>query len=76
MDEPELDISVEGDKIIVALSSTRFAAAYQKSPDSPGLVQASDWTFDDQDATITRQEFLVQSWKAANAKARELGWIV
>jgi hypothetical protein len=38
--------------------------------------QRSDLMLDDRDAPITRAEFLARAWKAANDKARELGWIV
>jgi hypothetical protein len=31
---------------------------------------------EDQDAPMTQAEFHARAWKAANDKARELGWIV
>jgi len=36
----------------------------------------SDYTEDDKEAAISRNEFIALAWDAANAKARELGWIV
>jgi len=55
------------------MPGTRFSVTYRMLED-PQLW--SDLVLDDQDATITRAEFLARGWKAANDKARELGWIV
>jgi hypothetical protein len=64
------------DEITVTLPGTKFAVVYQKSADAPGLVAKSFWARNDQDAPIALNEFLALAWRAANDKARELGWVV
>jgi len=54
---------------IVVTSDTGFRAAYCKRPNHPQLKVRRRTETDD-------QEVLAQAWQAANAKARELGWIV
>ena len=69
------NVEVEGRFIIVTMPGTSFRASYTKSPEAPGLMP-SDFMTDDKDAAISRNEFLALAWKAANTRARELGWIV
>jgi hypothetical protein len=64
--------SFGGDTIVVTMPGTRFSVTYRMLEDP----QRSDLMLDDRDAPITRAEFLARAWKAANDKARELGWIV
>lgn len=71
----KLRAEVEGERIVVTLPGTSFRASYYKNPDAPGLLQ-TDYMTDDSDATISRAEFEAMAWRAANEKARELGWIV
>jgi len=63
-----LFVVVQGDEIIVT-SETGFRAAYCKRPHYPQLKvrRCTD---------TENQELLAKAWQAANAKARELGWIV
>ena len=62
-----LFVVVQGDEIVVT-SETGFRAAYCKRPNFPQLkVRRRTDTDDD--------EPLARAWQAANAKARELGWI-
>ena len=62
-----LFVVVQDDEIIVT-SETGFRAAYCKRPNLPQLrVRRRTETVD--------QEVLAQAWQAADAKARELGWI-
>ena len=70
----QLKAELEGEQIVVTLPGTSFRAAYYKNPDAPGLKQ-SPATSDDKSAAITHKEFETLAWKAANAKARKLGWI-
>ena len=72
---PEPVVEIEGRYIVVTIPGTSFRASYFKSPDEPGLMQ-SDFMTDDNDAAISRHEFIALSFKAANDKARDLGWIV
>jgi hypothetical protein len=44
--------------------------------DIPGMSGAHDLRQDDPEASLNRYEFLARAWRIANAKARELGWIV
>jgi hypothetical protein len=61
-------VMVKGDKIVVT-SDTGFRAEYLKRPYHTQLVLRRRTQTDD-------HELLAQAWQAANAKARELGWIV
>ena len=62
-----LFVVVQDDEIIVT-SETDFRAAYCKRPNLPQLKVRRRTETDD-------QEVLAQAWQAADAKARELGWI-
>ena len=63
-----LFVVVKGDEIIVT-SFTGFRAAYCRRPNHPQLIVKRRTDTDD-------HEMIAQAWQAANAKARELGWIV
>jgi hypothetical protein len=71
----ELNVEVEGRYIVVTMPGTSYRASYFKSSGAPGLMQ-SDYTEDDKEAILSRNEFIALAWDAANAKARELGWLV
>jgi hypothetical protein len=62
-----LFVVVQDDEIIVT-SETGFRAAYCKRPNLPQLKVRRRTETDD-------LEVVAQAWQAANAKARELGWI-
>jgi hypothetical protein len=62
-----LFVMVQGDEIIVT-SETGFRAEYWKRPNHTQLKVRRCTDTED-------QELLAKAWKAANAKARELGWI-
>jgi hypothetical protein len=66
-EKPDLVVAVLGDEIIVR--TLGFYAAYHKSIDQPQLFLRKHTKTDD-------YELLADAWKAANTKARELGWIV
>jgi hypothetical protein len=68
-----LQIEVEGDSIIVTQPGTRCLVAYQKRVDAPGLVATNMRR--DPNPSIRQPDFLARAWRAANEKARELGWI-
>jgi hypothetical protein len=74
-DSHDLHIEVQGNKITVAMAGARFRVSYRKLEREPGLT-ASDYMRDDQEEPLSRSEFLTRAWKAANDKARELGWII
>jgi hypothetical protein len=72
--DPELNVRVAGNDIIVTLVGTQYSVTYFKRKGSPGLF-AKDMNFkDDPRLPLTSAEFLAKAWKAANDKARELGW--
>jgi hypothetical protein len=74
-DDSDLHVELDGLNVIVTMSGTGFRVAYRKARGEAWLA-VSDYVRDDVDAPITRAEFLARSWKVANDKARELGWIV
>jgi hypothetical protein len=72
----ELQVDVEGDEtIIVSKPGTEFLVAYQMRPDEPFLIMTHSWLA----PTIMSREitnFRAKAFRAALAKARELGWVV
>ncbi len=74
--DPELDIRVSGNDIIVTLLGTSYSVTYFKRRGSPGLFAKDIANEDDARVPMTSAEFLAKAWKIANDKAREVGWIV
>jgi hypothetical protein len=70
-----VSVQLADDAIIVTMPGTSYRATYLKAPNWPGLVQSS-YIRDDKDAALPPNEFLALAWQAADAKGRELGWIV
>jgi hypothetical protein len=62
-------VDTHDDLIIVTEPRFEFYAMYEKQPDKLELVLVRRSDFAD-------DALLVAAWRAANAKARELGWIV
>jgi predicted alpha/beta hydrolase family esterase len=71
-----LHVEVLNDEIIVILPATSYGVVYYKPSNSPQLLVKNFLSKNDSGAPITQAEFLARAWQAANAKARELGWIV
>lgn len=71
-----LKIEHSEDEITVFMPGTKFAVAYQKSADAPGLIAKAFWARNDLDGPIALNEFLALACKAANDRAREFGWVV
>jgi hypothetical protein len=67
-----LIVRLADDAIIVTMPGTSYRATYLKAPNWPGLIQSGSIK-DGKDAS---NEFLALAWQAADAKGRELGWIV
>ena len=63
-----LRIEVRDDEIIVTQPGSNFSAVYYKPRDEPQLIAKG--------TPSGNYRFLARAWKAANDKARELGWIV
>lgn len=71
----QLELHVEGGDIIVTMPGTKYTTYYE--PDkSPQLFARLITAKDDPGAAVNLSQFLAAAWRAANAKARELGWIV
>jgi hypothetical protein len=64
-----LEVMVRGGAIIVTLPASRFRAVYYKPHGQPQRILRERTKTDD-------YELLGEAWKAANDKARELGWNV
>ena len=71
-----LVIDVLGGSIRVTLAGSNYAVTYHKPRNSPQLLAKSLPVNEDRHASMTQGEFLALAWRAANDKARELGWIV
>ena len=69
----QLLVTAENGAIIVTMPGTRYSITYRKG-DEPWLL-ASD-IHDDPDYPSYKFTFRARAWKAANDKARKLGWIV
>ena len=67
--DQKLQVEVRGDLIIVTHPPTQFFAIYAKPNNRSELVLKRRTDTGD-------NNLLVQVWRAANTKARELGWIV
>ena len=73
-DPSDLYVEVHGVEIIVALPHSTHTATYRQSTDSRHLILTD--ASEDPGSIMTPAEFLGLAWEAANAKARELGWIM
>ena len=71
-----LVIDVLGGNIRVSLAGSNYAVTYHKPRNSPQLLAKSLPVNEDWHASMTQGEFLALAWRAANVKAREMGWIV
>ena len=67
---------VGGNHVVVTLPGYSYAVTYYKPEGSPGLLMKCSVADNDLRLQMTGAEFLAIAWKRANAKARELGWIV
>ena len=77
MKERDLHVEVQGDDIVVSLPGTSYVVTYYRATAFPQqLLTKSHSGRQDQNAPMTQAEFHARAWKAANAKAKELGWIV
>jgi hypothetical protein len=72
----ELSVEVRDGDIIVTMPGTSLRVVYRKPNQGSQLVARLDYFQNQQKGPITRAEFLARALKAANDKARELGWIV
>jgi predicted alpha/beta hydrolase family esterase len=71
-----LHVAVIDEELVVSLPPSNYSVTYYKQPHSPGLLAKNISHRDDPQTEIKLSEFLAEAWRAANDKARELGWIV
>ena len=71
----ELKVEVDGTRITVSKPDTRFWVTYQKKFGNQSLVLIASWLEPDV-STPEVGAFRIRAKQAANAKAKELGWIV
>jgi hypothetical protein len=69
----EIQVQVAHDHIIVTMPGTLFKTTFLKA-DGSGLVQSHVVSVD-HTALVSTRDFERAAWEAAQAKARELGWI-
>ena len=69
MQKWKFEIVVDGSTVILTHPGAKFRAVYSKQHRQPQLLLRERSRTDD-------YELLAEAWKAANDKARELGWIV
>ena len=67
----EIDV---GYALAVSLPGTSYRVLFRLSPDEPRLLQSANLAVD-KEAPMSHRDFEALAWKAANEKARELGWI-
>ena len=70
-----LVIEVLGGNIRVSLAGSNYAVTYHKPRNSRQLLAKSLPVNEDRNASMPQGEFLALAWRAANDKAREMGWI-
>ena len=68
-------VQVDGDDLIVFLPGTDYIATFYRAT-SGELLAKSHAGHEVGDAPMTCAEFQGRAWRAANDKARELGWFV
>jgi hypothetical protein len=73
--DPKLGVLVSRNEIVVVLTGSIYTVTYYKERGS-GLLAKNIANKDDPRVPMTASEFLAKAWKAANQKAKELGWIV
>jgi hypothetical protein len=75
-DNADLHVEVRDQDIIITMPDTGLRVVYRKPHHGSQLMARLDYFQDQQKGPITRAEFIAKALKLANAKARELGWIV
>ena len=72
---PDLYVEARTQDIVITMPGTTFRVVYRKPYRGSQLVQRLDYFQNEQKGPITREAFLALALKAANDKAREMGWI-
>jgi hypothetical protein len=75
MQSGPIRVELDGERLIVTMADTAYRAVFYKHPEEARLVEASGLAVD-KEAPMYHRQFEQLAWEGANAKARELGWIV
>ena len=70
----DLRAELVDDRIVVTLPGTSYRALFYLSKNESRLLQAEQMAVNKK-APMSHQDFEALAWEAANAKARELGWL-
>jgi hypothetical protein len=70
-----LRVQVEGEHIVVTTDGSSFRAVYYLAEGDAKLLQSEGMGIDNDIPKEERKEIETLAWEAANAKARELGWL-
>jgi hypothetical protein len=74
--KPKLTVEVSGADIVVTLPGTGCRVAYTKSEDNKLIVSSfSASRVPEEKRKISFPQFLALAWRAANDRAKEIGWI-
>jgi hypothetical protein len=74
--KPNLTVEVSGADLVVTLPGTGCRIAYTKSEDNKLIASSfSASRVPEEKRKITFPQFLALAWRAANDKAKEIGWI-
>jgi hypothetical protein len=69
-------VRVAGDVLVVTMPGTTFSITYEKTEENRLVASSFQGRKDlDEARKVPFPKFLDLAWTAANAKARELGWI-
>jgi hypothetical protein len=74
VEKSRIRVDLDGQRLIVTMSETAYRIVFYKHPGEPRLVEANSIAVD-KEAPMCHADFENLAWKAANAKAREFGWI-
>ena len=73
---PKLTVEVLGADIVVTMPGTSCRVVYTRTEDNKLVASSfSAAKVPDEKRRITFAKFLALAWTAANAKAKEIGWI-
>jgi hypothetical protein len=73
--DPDLVLDLRDDRIVVGVPDKSYEAIFRRSADGPWLLVTSERLPDGHTVDSTAK-FRASAWKAANKKARQLGWLV
>jgi hypothetical protein len=68
-------VEVAGDVIVVTMPGTGFSITYEKTDNNQLVANSFSARKTQRTRKVSFPHFLGLAWTAANAKAKELGWI-